>query len=388
MLSFVRLKSERVLREDGTIRPGVVRVEGSRIAHIVDDAEGGVWDLGDRLLLPGAIDLHGDAFERQWMPRSGVFFPLDMALVDSDRQLLANGITTAFHGLTVSWEPGLRGIEHGRLMVNALEAMRGRLLCDTRVHLRYETSALNETEEMLGWIRERRVHLIGFNDHLEMIARKLGNAVKSAQYAERSGLTLDGFRELVERTRERGAEVWAGVERVAAAAREAGLPIASHDDETPQMRARYAALGVTICEFPLDIETAASARAAGQEVILGGPNVVRGKSHTRRLTARAALEAGLGTVLTSDYYYPSMVQAAFRLVRDGVMELAAAWELVAGGAARAAGLHDRGAIREGLRADLVVIDDSDAALPMVAATVAGGRLVHLADPELWTGHGV
>jgi alpha-D-ribose 1-methylphosphonate 5-triphosphate diphosphatase len=164
--------------------------------------------------------------------------------------------------------------------------------------------------------------------------------------------------------------------------------MASHDDETPQMRARYAAMGVGICEFPLDLETAASAKEAGQEVILGGPNVVRGKSHTRRLSARAALEAGLGTVLTSDYYYPSMVQAAFRLVRDGVMELAQAWDLVAGRAARAAGLHDRGVIREGLRADLVVIDDSDAALPMVAATVVRGRLAHLADPELWTGHGV
>lgn len=144
----MQLRSARVLREDGTIRPGVVRVEAGRIAHVVDEAEGAVWNLGERLLLPGMIYLHGDAFERQWMPRSGVFFPLDIALVDSDRRLLANGITTAHHGLTVSWEPGLRGIEHGRLMVTALEAMRGRLACDTRVHLRFETYGLNEAEEL------------------------------------------------------------------------------------------------------------------------------------------------------------------------------------------------------------------------------------------------
>ena len=34
------------------------------------------------------------------------------ALAAVDRQLVANGITTAFHGLTVSWEPGLRCLEH------------------------------------------------------------------------------------------------------------------------------------------------------------------------------------------------------------------------------------------------------------------------------------
>jgi alpha-D-ribose 1-methylphosphonate 5-triphosphate diphosphatase len=384
MLSFVQLKSTRVLRADGSIGPAVVRVEAERIAHVVDKAEGVIWDLGERLLLPGMIDVHGDAFERQWMPRSGVFFPLDIALLDSDRQILANGITTAFHGLTVSWEPGLRGIEHGRLMVNALAAVRGRLLSDTRVHLRYETHALNETDEMIEWIRDGRVHLIGFNEHLEMIAAKLDHPSKGAQYAERSGLSMSGFRDLVVRTRERGPEVGAAVARVAAAAREAGLAMASHDDETPEMRAGYAALGVGICEFPLDIATAQSAIAAGQDVVLGGPNVVRGKSHTRRLTARAAIEAGLGTVLASDYYYPSMVHAVFRLVRDGVLDLPQAWELVAGNAARAAGLSDRGTIREGLRADFVVIDDTDPALPVVAATIAGGRIAHVADPELWS----
>src|SRR5262245_20437876 len=66
-------------------------------------------DASDLLVLPGIVDLHGDAFERQMMPRPGVDFPIDVALLDTDRQLIANGITTVFHGVTWSWEPGLRG---------------------------------------------------------------------------------------------------------------------------------------------------------------------------------------------------------------------------------------------------------------------------------------
>src|ERR1019366_5449097 len=65
-------------------------------------------DARDLKVMPGIIDLHGDAFERQIMPRPGVDFPIDVALVDSDRQAVGNGITTVFHATTWSWEPGLR----------------------------------------------------------------------------------------------------------------------------------------------------------------------------------------------------------------------------------------------------------------------------------------
>ena len=68
-------------------------------------------DASGLLVLPGIVDIHGDAFERQMMPRPGVDFPLDVALCESDRQDIANGITTVFHGVTWSWEPGLRGAE-------------------------------------------------------------------------------------------------------------------------------------------------------------------------------------------------------------------------------------------------------------------------------------
>src|SRR3979490_2767123 len=54
-------------------------------------------DARDLLVLPGIVDLHGDAFERQMMPRPGVDFPVDVALVDSDEQAIGNGITTVFH---------------------------------------------------------------------------------------------------------------------------------------------------------------------------------------------------------------------------------------------------------------------------------------------------
>ncbi|MDU6376745.1 MAG: amidohydrolase family protein, partial [Bradyrhizobium sp.] len=88
---------------------------------------------------------------------------------------------------------------------------------------------------------------------------------------------------------------------------------------------------------------------------------------------------GLCSVLASDYYYPAPLLAAYRLAADGICPLPRAWELISAGPARAAGLSDRGSLAEGLRADIILIDDSDALRPRVVAVVASGRLVYLTE---------
>ncbi len=91
-------------------------------------------DATGLLVLPGIVDIHGDAFERQLQPRPGVDFPASVALRDTETQLLANGIATGYLGVTLSWEPGLRGLATWRALLDALKAERW--MCDLRVHLR------------------------------------------------------------------------------------------------------------------------------------------------------------------------------------------------------------------------------------------------------------
>ncbi|PWG61202.1 alpha-D-ribose 1-methylphosphonate 5-triphosphate diphosphatase [Sediminicurvatus halobius] len=369
--------AEVLLPGEGLTEATVVVADG-RIAECTSGPGGDARAIDARglLLLPGIIDLHGDAFEHFLMPRSGVPFPAAVALAEVDRQLVANGITTAYHGITYSWEPGLRGRETVLAVLDALNRLNGVLGCDTRIHLRHELYNVDAETEILEWIRAGQIGLIALNDHLSMIRERLGRAEKLSQYTERSGLSPDAYRTLVEDIAARADEVAPATARLCAQARAAGVPIASHDDESPAMRAAYRELGVQLCEFPCNAETAADAIAAGEPVILGAPNVLRGGSHDGRLHAGDAINEGLCTVLASDYYYPATLHAACQLWSDGGMELARAWDLVAGGPARAAGLTDRGMIHPSLRADLVLVDPNGALGPAVAATIAGGRVVH------------
>src|SRR5215468_1852947 len=333
-------------------------------------------DASGLLVLPGIVDIHGDAFERQIMPRPGVDFPLDVALCDSDRQAVANGITTVFHGVTWSWEPGLRGPENAHAILQALEQLRPQLAADTRFHLRHETFNLDAEAMILEWLDTRRIDAIAFNDHMSVASGD--RADKLAPMIARSGLAREEFVAVVERVKGRADEVPGSIGRLAAAARTAGVPLLSHDDESPEQRRWYRALGCRLAEFPTTIETAQVAASEGDDIVLGAPNVVRGGSHTGWIDATAMIDRGCCSVLASDYYYPAPLLAAFALAERGVLALEQAWALVSATPAAAVGLTDRGQIAPGARADLIVVDAPADAKPHVVATIVAGRVVHLA----------
>jgi alpha-D-ribose 1-methylphosphonate 5-triphosphate diphosphatase len=339
-------------------------------------------DASGFLVLPGIVDIHGDAFERQMMPRPRVAFPLDIALLESDRQAVSNAITTVFHGVTWSWEPGLRGAENARAILQGIERLRSRFGADTRYHLRHETYNLDAEPEIIQWLGDQRIDVIAFNDHMSGIVETANRAHKLPPMIERSGLSRDDFLTVVERTQRRANEVPASIERLAAAASAAGVPLLSHDDTSPQQRGWFRSLGCRLAEFPTTVETAEDAAAQGDDIVLGAPNVVRGGSHTGWIDATAMVGRGLCSVLASDYYYPAPLLAAFALASRGVLPLEQAWMLVSRTPAHAVRLVDRGEIAAGRRADLVIIDPSEPGHPRVVATIVAGRIVHLAQADI------
>jgi alpha-D-ribose 1-methylphosphonate 5-triphosphate diphosphatase len=87
------------------------------------------------------------------------------------------------------------------------------------------------------------------------------------------------------------------------------------------------------------------------------------------------------SILASDYYYPALLAAPFMLERRNGVALDTTWPLVSINPARAVGLHDRGELSPGKRADVVVVDASGN-WPRAAMTIVAGRIVHCADPLL------
>ncbi|MEI6159502.1 MAG: alpha-D-ribose 1-methylphosphonate 5-triphosphate diphosphatase [Roseococcus sp.] len=360
----------QVLR-DGRLQPGEVGLSEGVIAS--GAPVGRCFDATDLLVLPGIVDIHGDAHERALQPRPNVDFPAPFALHDAAAQCLASGITTAYLGVTLSWEPGLRSLP---AFLATLEALKNPPAGpELRVHLRFEADNFGAEADAVAAIAAGQVHLLGFNDHTPSIVKKLSNPKELGKYAGRAGVSEAEMVALAHAAFSRRAEVPAMRARMAQAAHGAGIPMLSHDDATLEDRALFRALGASICEFPMAENVAEDARAAGEAVVMGAPNVVRGGSHLGWASAAPLAERGLVTVLASDYHWPALLEAPFAMARRGTLDLASAWALVSGNPAAAAGLADRGTLAPGLRGDVVVVDPAG---PAAVAVFCGGRLAHLA----------
>ena len=376
-----------------------VTVADGQIVEIGGPVQGSRIDVTGLVLAPALIDVHGDAFERQLMPRPGVFFPTETALIDTDRQLATNGIATAYHAITLGWEPGLRDVARGRDLMQAMRDLSPRLTVENRVQLRWETFAF-EALDVIAWALDGPLlPSVAFNDHTSMTMRAYDVPIqdrafelspdfsiaslddermkkRTASKAHRAGLSEEDYITLLGRVWDRRDAVPDTIAKVAALARAAGAPLLSHDDTRAETRAYFRALGAHVAEFPMVMEAVEAARAGGDPIIFGAPNAARGGSHIGSLGAGDMVEAGLCDALASDYFYPAMLAAIARLDFERRADRLTLWSLVSAGAARAMGLSDRGAIEVGKRADLVLVDWPDGAAPAIQGTWVAGRCAY------------
>jgi alpha-D-ribose 1-methylphosphonate 5-triphosphate diphosphatase len=384
----------------GEVARASVRIENGLISAL-DGARDGARVINGKgmIVAPAMVDIHGDAFERQLMPRPGVMIPTEAALLETDRQLAANGIATVYHALTLSWEPGLRSVAIGREVVEMLAALAPRLTVENRVQLRWETFCFEALPLIDDALAGSLLPALAFNDHTSMgllhpsvplqerpfdhdpafpvvDMDSPGFAAKIDSRAKRSGMPVAEFIALMREVWQRRPEVLAAIADAGAKAAAAGAPVLSHDDSQPETRDFYRAHGARISEFPMNPTVTRAAREAGDWIVFGAPNAARGGSHLGSPGAADMVAAGLCDILASDYYYPAMLAAVARLQADGIGRLHDLWKLVSANPAAALGLADRGEVAVGRRADLVLLEWPEGHTPVVRHCLVNGRAAY------------
>ncbi|MGV6806195.1 MAG: alpha-D-ribose 1-methylphosphonate 5-triphosphate diphosphatase [Ruegeria sp.] len=362
----VLLPSQEVECSEVSIAQGLIQRD--RATRLVD--------LTGYLILPGIVDLHGDGFERHIAPRRGAMKQMDEGIRAAEAELAVNGITTAVLAQFHSWEGGVRGPEFAEGVFRAIASVKHSVPTELIPQLRFETHMLEDYASLPQMVQDWQVPYVVFNDHLphERLAqgrtppRLTGQALKA-------GRSPDAHLKLLQDMHARASEVPAALEVLCATLKRQGIVLGSHDDATSQARSWWRERAVRIAEFPETLEAAEATKSAGDFVILGSPNVVRGGSHKGNASALDLIAMGLCDALASDYHYPSPKRAALLLAKSGLRNLPDAWALISSGPARVLDLDDRGTLAPGKRADLVILD---AETHQVAATIAGGRVSFMA----------
>ena len=301
---------------------------------------------------------------------------LAQGMIATEAELAANGITTAVLAQFYSWEGGMRGPEFADQVFAALAEVRDHVETDLHAQLRFEISLLDDYGAVEDMVARHGIGYLVFNDHLPHKALAAGKRPQGLTgQALRIGRNPEKHLEFIQGLHDRMPEVGPAMERLAATLTACGVRLGSHDDSTAEGRRQARGRGMTIAEFPETLAAAEEARAGGDHVIMGAPNLVRGGSHKGNVSAVDLVAMGLVDALASDYHYPSLRRAAFLLADGGICDLSTAWGLISTGPAQLLGLMDRGAIRPGLRADLVVLAPETR---RVMATIAQGRISYMA----------
>ena len=358
MKNHFYLTGAQVVLENETLQDAAVLIEGGNIVAINPSGSAGAKeiDLRGHILMPGMIDLHCDALEKEAEPRPGVHFPFNFACAQADKRNAAAGITTVYHALSfANAELGVRNNNTAAELARAVHAWQEHALIDNRVHARYEITDPTALERLNDLLAHSEIHLMSFMDHTPGQGQfKSIDAYRNFQ-ANTYKKDAAEFETLLAEKLVQGEGAVARMEQLAQTARALGVPLASHDDDRPEKIDVVKALGVTVSEFPINLETAQTARAAGLATLFGAPNILRGKSQSGSMRALDAVIEGVADCLCGDYSPAALLPAVLQLPSLANIPLHEAVALVTCNPARAIGLNDRGVIATGMRADLLAV---------------------------------
>ena len=376
-----RLFSRRVVTPNGVLAAQIV-LDGATI-HAIEaspTAPAGAIDWGDDIVIPGLIDIHTDNLEKHYLPRPGAQWDAMGAALAHDAQCAAAGITTVYDSLSLHGaKDGLNRADALGPMIAAMDeaSAQGLLRAEHLLHLRCEVPNREMLALLEPHIDNPRLRMLSVMDHtpgqrqttnVDGYKAKLAKAGKSPAEIEEFLELNQGWRDASVAPSNRAA--------VAALAREYGIPLASHDDTTVEHVDEAREAGAVIAEFPVTLEAARRARTLGLANVMGGPNFVRGGSHSGNLSARECAAQGLLDGLTSDYVPLSMLRAAFMLTEEPFgWSLPDAMATVSANMADACGLTDRGRLAPGLRADLVRVARAPGGWPIAREVLRAGMRI-------------
>ncbi len=361
---------------DGVFQAADIVIQGERITAVnkyrsIDVA----IDLGDRRVVPGFVDLHGDAIEKEIEPRPGARFPTAMAVVELDKKLSMAGVTTMYHAIGFNDEELSkgRGTEQSSELINEIyEANKKHLGVDNLVHARFEITSETSLPAIKKLIEDKKVDMLSIMDHSP--GQGQFKTLESWKKYHLAAYEIND-EDVEEYLKTKSSKDKVGiVEDLVRFGISHNIPVLSHDDDCEEKLNTLRELGVTFSEFPLSIEVAKKAKEMNISTGMGAPNVVRGGSQSGNIAARELVSVGVCDYLCSDYHPASLLMSPYRLKEDVDLALEKGFAMISTTPAKLAGLNDRGEIKEGNLADIIVIDESH--FPKVVLTFKDGEVVY------------
>ena len=352
---------------------------------IIVDIQPGVVSQGQNgdgnYLLPGLIELHTDNLEKCISPRPKASFPLELAAVNHDRDLISAGITTVCDAIAIGdvtpKEDSLR-IHHYAAMIDTIAQGQaaGRFSTDHLLHLRCELGYENLYDVIEPYSEHPLLALISLMDHTPG-QRQFVNIDKYKQYyTSKHGVPEAKMDEFVAmRLDNQRQHALANRQALVKLSQAKNISLASHDDATVDHVKGAIAEGVVLAEFPTTLDAAKEAHNHGLLVLMGAPNVVLGGSHSGNVSAMELIKLDLVDIISSDYVPRSLLQSVFIISQKANQPLYEVIKYITLNPAKAINLDRQiGSLSIGKKADYITVHN-DGVVPRILEVYKQGDRV-------------
>ena len=362
------VRNVRAVLPDTVLDDATIVVEDGIITSVKQGgaAPSDAYDGLGAFCFPGLIDTHSDGLEKELRPRPQVDLPADFAVRSFEGRVRAAGVTTLYHG--VGFENGAkyqRSIALANSLCDAIErrAAGSAALIDHRILYRLDARDREGFEALQRRLPIRvddgAKPLVSFEDHTPGQGQYSNRRQFEIYIAGSRGVSDDVARKIVDELIIERDQLLVNREQalpwLTHAAGTGTIRLMAHDPVSADDVDDAASWNAAIAEFPTTIDAARRAQKHGLRTVSGGPNVLRGQSHSGNISAAELISLGLCNGLASDYMPSTLVGAVGVLVNRGVCGLPQAVALVTSGPAETVGLTDRGRLEPGLRGDLAVV---------------------------------
>ena len=374
------VRNANIVTPNLVIENGSLIIENGRIKDICHHLQSEIdnypsIDANNNYLIPGIIDIHTDAMDLEICPRPSADFPIATAFRELERRMCGCGYTTVYHSIHLGsrmYEKEIRSkYSRMRIFEEVYSASQKNALIKAKIHLRYEITGIEEYQQAIELIQKGYVDLFSFMDHTPS-EELLQNEEKLKAFAKRKRQSEDQAKTYIEEELKRPKLSKELIVELISILKNKNIAIASHDDDLPEQVNENYAMGIDLCEFPINMETARRATELGMWVIGGASNVLRGGSNIGNLSVEEAISKRVINVLCSDYYPPAILHSIFKLFSNNIVTLPEAVNLASLNAAKAARISDKtGSIEIGKQADFLIVNYSNLFASLLYTVVDG-----------------
>ncbi len=367
---------------------GSLYIENGKIVKIVEGLNRTIEDYftkidaSNKWVIPGIIDCHSDAIETELQPRPTSIFKMDIGFRELEKKLIAAGITTIYHSLSMSKElfaeekvkKYYRTNEGVLELSNWIRANRDTSLINHKLHIRYEIDNVGGIDYIKDMIRNDKIEQLSIMDHTpgQGQFRNL-EKYKKVIAAYKNCTEEEAYKDIEDMMKREKISV-EEIEDMVRFAREHKIPVASHDDDVMEKIDLLKEWKIDISEFPITLEVAKYAKEKGIYTVMGAPNILLGGSHSGNLSAETAINNEAVDILCSDYYPASLLYSAFEMYKKG-QPLEEMIKLISTNPAKALNIYEEtGALEIGKKADILIVGERGD-LPLLEKVFSSGKIV-------------